>query len=121
MLDPRALPALKRLEELDIPYTLYEHPAARTMEDCEGIGRDVGAAHFKNLFLANRAGTAFYLVLIRADKKFHTGAVSRQLGVERLSFGTPEQLEELLGLQPGAVTPLGDRTASDCQTGPSVV
>lgn len=106
MLDPRALPALKRLEELDIPYTLYEHPAARTMEDCEGIGRDVGAAHFKNLFLANRAGTAFYLVLIRADKKFHTGTVSRQLGVERLSFGTPEQLEELLGLQPGAVTPL---------------
>ena len=24
MLDPRALPALNRLEELDIPYTLYE-------------------------------------------------------------------------------------------------
>ena len=50
MLDPRALPALKRLEELDIPYTLYEHPAARTMEDCEGIGRDVGRRILKICF-----------------------------------------------------------------------
>lgn len=106
MLDERALPALKKLDELEIPYKLYMHPEARTMEDCQGIGADVGAAHFKNLFLTNRACTVFYLVLLRADKKFHTGAVSRQLGTERLCFGTPEQLKERLGLLPGAVTPL---------------
>ncbi len=106
MLDERALPALKQLEALEIPYTLYEHPPVRTMEDCEGIGSDVGAKHFKNLFLTNRAGTDFYLVLIRADKKFHTGEVSRQLGTERLCFGTEEQLMDVLGLLPGAVTPL---------------
>ena len=108
MLDPRALPALKRLEgawTYPIPYMSIRRPAPwRIAKALAGMW---GAAHFKNLFLANRAGTAFYLVLIRADKKFHTGAVSRQLGVERLSFGTPEQLEELLGLQPGAVDPFG--------------
>lgn len=106
MPDERALPALKKLDELHIPYTLYEHKLALTMEDCEGIGSDIGAVHFKNLFLTNRAGTVFYLALLRADKKFHTGAVSRQLGSERLCFGAPEQLREKLGLEPGAVTPL---------------
>ncbi|MEA5060099.1 MAG: prolyl-tRNA synthetase associated domain-containing protein [Clostridia bacterium] len=106
MPDARALPALKKLDELHIPYTLYEHAFARTMEDCEGIGDDIGAVHFKNLFLTNRAGTVFYLALLQADKKFHTGAVSRQLGSERLCFGSPEQLKEKLGLEPGSVTPL---------------
>ena len=106
MPDERALPALNKLDELHIPYTLYEHKLALTMEDCEGIGGDIGAVHFKNLFLANRAGTTFYLALLRADKKFHTGAVSRQLGSERLCFGSPEQLQEKLGLAAGSVTPL---------------
>lgn len=106
MPDERALPALAKLDELHIPYKLYEHKLALTMEDCEGIGSDIGAVHFKNLFLTNRAGTAFYLVLLRADKKFQTGVVSRQLGSERLCFGTPGQLEEKLGLAAGSVTPL---------------
>ena len=106
MVDERALPALQKLDELNIPYKLYEHKLALTMEDCEGIGSDIGAVHFKNLFLTNRAGETFYLVLLRADKKFHTGIVSRQLGSERLCFATPAQLEEKLGLLTGSVTPL---------------
>jgi len=106
MVDERALPALQKLDELNIPYTLYEHKLALTLEDCEGIGSDIGAVHFKNLFLTNRAGTEFYLVLLEADKKFQTGIISRQLGSERLCFATPEQLDEKLGLAVGSVTPL---------------
>ena len=106
MPDERALPALQKLDELQIPYTLYEHELALTMEDCEGIGSDIGAEHFKNLFLTTRAGNKFFLVLLRADKKFQTGIVSRQLGSERLCFGSAEQLKEKLGLEPGSVTPL---------------
>ncbi len=106
MPDERALPALQKLDELHIPYTLYEHKLALTMEDCEGIGSDIGAAHFKNLFLTTRAGDKFYLALLKADKKFHTGVVSRQLGSERLCFASAEQLKEKLGLEAGSVTPL---------------
>mgnify|MGYP000222455351 CR=1 FL=1 len=75
-----AKPALEKLDELGIKYYYYEHPLAKTMEDCEGIGADIGAQHFKNLFLCNRSGTRFYLLLIRADKPFKTGEVSKQLG-----------------------------------------
>lgn len=106
MIDPKELPVYRALNELNIEYERFEHPKALTMEDCESIGSEVGAVHFKNLFLCNRQGTDFYMLLLRADKKFRTAEVSKQLGVSRLSFTTPEQLKEKLGLLPGAVTPM---------------
>jgi len=101
-----AIPAIKRLEELGIEYKYYEHPLAKTMEDCEGIGADVGAKHFKNIYVCDRTETNFYIIIIRADKKFKTSEVSRKLGVPRLSFCTDEMLADNLGVISGAVTPL---------------
>ena len=105
-IDERERPVLELLDEMGIPYRRYEHPCARTMHDCEGIGADIGAQHFKNLFLCNRSGTKFYLLLICADKPFRTGDVSRQLGSSRLSFCSDAQLMDKLGLVAGSVTPM---------------
>ena len=107
MPDDRELPVYAALDALAIPYERFEHGPAMTMDDCAifDAGRD--AAHCKNLFLTNRQGTSFYLLLLVGDKPFKTKDVSRQLGVARLSFGTPGQLEAMLGLLPGAVTPMG--------------
>jgi len=105
-IDPRERETLALLDARGVPYTRIEHPLAHTMEDCEAIGADLGARHFKNLFLTNRQGTDFYLLLIAADKKFRTAEVSKQLGVSRLSFGTDEQLMDKLGLLSGSVTPM---------------
>ena len=107
MIDPREQPALDVLTAMGIPYKRYEHPCALTMEDCTDIGADVGAHHCKNLFLCNRQGTQFYLMLIRGDKKFRTAQVSKLIGTSRLSFCNAEQLMEKLGLLPGSVTALG--------------
>ena len=101
-----AKPALEKLDELGIKYYYYEHPLAKTMEDCEGIGADVGAKHFKNLYACDHTETNFFIIIIRADKKFRTSEVSRKLGVSRLSFCTDEMLQENLGVVSGAVTPL---------------
>ena len=100
---------LKTLDGLCIPYQLYEHRPANTMEDCDEIDRQAGitATHCKNLFLCNRQSTRFYLLLIRGDKMFKTSEVSKQLGVSRLSFGKEDKLLEYLGVTPGAVSPLG--------------
>ncbi len=105
-IDPREMETLALLGARGVAYTRYEHAPARTMEDCENIGAEVGARHFKNLFLTNRQNTAFYLLLIGADKKFRTAEVSKQLGTSRLSFGSDAQLMEKLGLLPGSVTPM---------------
>ena len=87
-----AKPALEKLDELGIKYYYYEHPLAKTMEDCEGIGADVGAKHFKNIYACDHTETNFFIIIIRADKKFRTSEVSRKLGVSRLSFCTDEML-----------------------------
>ena len=100
-------PVYAALAALHIPYERYAHPAAMTMRDCAEYDIDRGATHFKNLFLCNRQGTVFYLLMLVGDKLFKTKDVSNQLGVSRLSFASADQLQEELGLTPGAVTPLG--------------
>ena len=104
--EPAARETLALLGKLGIEYRYYGHEPARTMADCEGIGADVGAEHFKNLFLSDRRRSVFVLLLLSPEKEFRTGEISRQLGTARLSFCTPEELMEKLGLLPGSVTPL---------------
>ena len=77
------------------------------MEECEAVRRDIGAPVFKNLFLTNRQQTDFYLLMIPADKPFKTKYLSSQLGCARLSFASPEKMEEYLHIHPGAVSPMG--------------
>lgn len=90
-----------------IAYERFAHEAAMTMRDCEAYDQGRAAAHCKNLFLTNRQGTQFYILLIVGDKSFKTKYISKQLNVSRLSFATAEQLHEKLKLSPGAVTPMG--------------
>ena len=98
---------LEFLKEHNLPFRFYAHEAAATMEICESLKAKIGATYCKNIFLQNRQGTQFYLVCLREDKKFVTAEVSKKLGVSRLSFGSEEALEELLGCTIGAVSPLG--------------
>lgn len=105
--DPRELPVYAALDALEIPYERFTHAPAMTMEDCAVFDAGRDAAHCKNLFLSNRQGTQFYLLLVVGEKPFITKDISRQIGVPRLSFGTPEQLQNTLGVLPGAVTPMG--------------
>lgn len=102
---PSAIYAL--LGELSIEYKSASHDAADTMEDCREIAENLGAPFCKNLFLANRQQTEFYLLLIGEDKKFRTADVSKQLGVARLSFGNEDALYEYLGVRPGSISPMG--------------
>lgn len=108
--DPNAIYAL--LLRLNIPFRKAEHPAASSMEDLSAVEaqlRQPGAsqAFCKNLFLCNRQKTVFYLLLIREDKRFKTSVVSKLIGASRLSFGEEDKLYALLGVHPGAITPLG--------------
>lgn len=95
------------LDRLNIPYRRAEHPAAGTMEELAQAEEQLGVEIFKNLFLRNRQGTAFYLLLLPKDKRFRTSQISKLIGASRLSFAGEEQMYEYLGVHPGAVTPLG--------------
>ena len=94
------------LDKLEIPYERADHETANTIADCENIENVLGTSICKNLFLRNRQGTDFYLLLMPGDKNFRTSTVSKLLGVARLSFAEPELLMEYLSLTPGSVTVL---------------
>ena len=95
------------LDSLGIEYERADHEAAMTMEACEAVDEALGARICKNLFLTNRQATAFYLLLIPADKPFKTKDISAQIGSSRLSFGSHELMEELLDITPGSLSILG--------------
>ncbi len=102
------------LDELQIEYSRVDHEKAETMEACKAIDRVLGIEICKNLFLCNRQKTAFYLLLMPADKPFKTKELSAQLGVARLSFADAEFMQEFLDIKPGAVSVMG--VINDMQT-----
>lgn len=99
---------LSLLDREGIPYELYEHDRAYTIDDClrmPFIGPDVTMC--KNILLCNRQQTLFYLMLLKPHTPFRTAVVSKALGVSRLSFAPEEALEGRLRLTSGSVSPLG--------------
>lgn len=95
------------LDRLGLEYGRVDHAAAETMEDCVAIERVLDAPICKNLFLCNRQGTAFYLLLMPADKPFRTKELSAEIGSARLSFASYDKMETLLDIHPGAVSVMG--------------
>lgn len=95
------------LELLGIPYEQVQHEATPSIESCAEIDKLLETQICKNLFLCNRQQTDFYLVLMPGEKKFMTKELSSQLGVARLSFASPDMMEDLLDVSPGSVTIMG--------------
>ncbi len=97
----------KYLKSLSIPFEVHSHEALYTMEACESIEMKYGVSIPKNLFLANRQQTQFYLLLMPKDKVFKTKELSSQIQSARLSFGNEDALFEYLKVKRGSCTPLG--------------
>jgi Ala-tRNA(Pro) deacylase len=95
------------LDNLGVHYQRVDHEAAMTMEACLEIDKVLNAPTCKNLFLCNRQKTQFYLLLMPGEKPFHTKDLSAQIGSSRLSFATPEHMENFLDITPGSLSVLG--------------
>ena len=95
------------LDRLGISYERTDHGPADTMEACHDIDGILNATVCKNLFLCNRQQTKYYLLMMPGDKVFKTKEISSQIGSARLSFGSPEKMEEYLDIHPGSVSVLG--------------
>ncbi|HJZ42502.1 MAG TPA: prolyl-tRNA synthetase associated domain-containing protein [Hyphomicrobiaceae bacterium] len=95
---------LARLAELGIETETLEHEAVFTVEQSSKLERSLPGGHTKNLFLKDKKG-ALYLVVALGGAGIDLKTLHRRLGCDRLSFGKPELLAEVLGVMPGAVTP----------------
>ena len=98
---------LASLQGCDFEYQLFEHPAVFTCKEAEVHLSHVNALGTKNLFLKEEKGTRVFLVTVADSKRVDMNKLKLVLGSTRLSFGSPELLQELLGVEPGSVTVLG--------------
>ena len=93
------------LDRLGIRNTTLTHAPMFTVEQSRTLRGQIPGGHTKNLFLRDKKG-AFYLVVLLDDAVVELKSLHRRLGAAgRFSFGTADQLREMLGVEPGAVTP----------------
>ncbi len=104
---PKEVRAYDFLDNLGIKYERLDHEPADTMEVCKEIEDSLGAKICKNLFLANRQRTRFYLLMLPEEKAFRSSDISKQAESSRLHFAEPEYMLEMIDTTPGSASVLG--------------
>jgi Ala-tRNA(Pro) deacylase len=96
----------RRLESLGISTQTKAHEPVFTVEQAQLVHDDVPGGHCKNLFCKDEKGVIWLIVCLE-DARVDLKAAPGKIGSKRLTFGKPELLMEVLGVEPGSVTPFG--------------
>ncbi len=88
-----------------ITVQLFNHPPVATVNEARDHWAMIDAAHTKNLLLKDE-GRQYWLVVMPADARLDLKALPGAIGSRRLRFAGADDLERLLGVQTGAVSPL---------------
>jgi len=101
-LSPKEL--LDRLDALGIRSETIEHEPVFTVAESRPIKAKIPGAHSKNLFVKDKKGR-FFLISAKDETPIDLKRTHEAIGASgRLSFGSAEQLRDLLGVEPGSVT-----------------
>jgi Ala-tRNA(Pro) deacylase len=95
------------LDSLGINHSTVKHPPLFTVEQSRNLRGQIPGGHTKNLFLRDKK-YAIYLVVTQEDAEIDLKGLHRRLGANgRFSFGSADLMREVLGVEPGSVTPFG--------------
>jgi len=86
---------------------LYSHQAVYTVDEASKFYAGIPGLHCKNLFLKDSKRKTYYLISLPFDKKIPLKEMRKVVGAKKLTFASPEELQLILGLEPGSVTPFG--------------
>ncbi|WP_432769741.1 MAG: prolyl-tRNA synthetase associated domain-containing protein [Sphingopyxis sp.] len=93
------------LRALSIRFAEHDHAAVFTVAESDAVHAAMPGAHTKNLFLKDKGG-AFWLVTVPSDARVDLKRLPAAIGSKHVSFGKAADMERLLGITPGSVTPL---------------
>jgi Ala-tRNA(Pro) deacylase len=96
----------QRFQDLGIQTKTLDHAPVFTVEEAKKVHDDMPGGHCKNLFCKDEKGVLWLIVALE-DAVINLKAAPAKIGSKRLTFGKPELLLEVLGLEPGSVTPFG--------------
>jgi Ala-tRNA(Pro) deacylase len=95
------------LDALGIAHKTVKHPPLFTVEQSRALRGTIPGGDTKNLFLRDKKN-ALYLVVALESAEIELKRLHNKLGASgRFSFGSSDLLREVLGVEPGAVTPFG--------------
>jgi len=95
------------LTEHGIDYEITEHAAVFNMEELNTVELPYPDCDAKNLFVRDDKKRNYYLITVKGDKRVDLKAFQQSFGTRKLSFASADDLMSIMGLIPGAVTPLG--------------
>ena len=95
------------LDERGVPYEVTEHEAVYNMAELTKVELPYPDRDAKNLFVRDDKKRSYYLISVRGDKRVNLKEFRRAHGTRALSFASANDLLDIMGLVPGAVTPLG--------------
>ena len=94
-------------DSMGIEHETHVHEPLYTVEEAKTVKYGLVGAHTKNLFLRNKKGRMFLLV-IEQDRRVNLKGLRDQLNLTggQLAFASTERLAKFLGVVPGSVSPL---------------
>ena len=97
---------IRCLDALGIVHNTHRHDPVYTVEEGRHLHESMPGGHSKNLFLKDKKGV-FLLAVMEAERKVDLKALVRADAVPggRLSFARADYVRDMLGVEPGSVTP----------------
>ena len=96
----------KFLDDNNIIYEVIEHKPVFKMDDLINLLPD-SLSVAKNLFLRDDKKENYYLITVRNFKKVDLKKFKSVNNTRHLSFASDEELENIMKLKPGSVSPMG--------------
>lgn len=97
---------LRLLDARGIAYLSAEHAPVATMADSAQLALSLEGLRCKSLAVRGKAANRKFLVVAAPDKAVDLAGLGRELGAGRLSLCPHDELPDLLGVRPGALSPL---------------
>ncbi|MGM0215745.1 prolyl-tRNA synthetase associated domain-containing protein [Enterococcus sp. AZ109] len=102
------------LTEGNFWHEITEHEAVYNMEELDAVDLPYPEADAKNLFVRDDKKRNFYLISVKGDKRVDLKEFRTKHETRRLSFASADDLMNVMGLIPGAVSPFGMLNDTDC-------
>lgn len=92
-------------KDLGIEVSTVDHQPVFTVAESGDLHDRIPGGHTKNLFVKDKKGRLFLIVALH-DAEIDLKKVHQIIGAQgRVSFGNADLLMEVLGVEPGSVTP----------------
>lgn len=92
------------LKGLGIPFVLHHHKPVFTVEEAQFLRTAIPGVHCRNLFLKDKKDR-MALVTLPDEVTVDLKTIAPLIGLDRISFGSPDRLWKYLGVRPGSVCP----------------